>query len=616
MRLEDYWGIGPKTSERLAESLGTERAIEAIEAADVRALVDAGLHRGRATRILRRANGEAGMDVLATGDTRSVYDDLLGLAAGHALTAHAADRIRVLTPLTDRDAVESRLDDVVAARDAWEGLGDGDRERVIEAFDEYDAAGGSDLAAVETAVALREAGLTGAPFEPIGALDGDALRDAADALADVRGAIDPAGSGGDGDIEVARGADDELDRLRGQRDAAAELANSAFDVLDAVRDGSLRDFEALEAATIDHVARETGVEPATVRSVAPDDALDAADFVSATLRDLAAELEAAVAEREATVAADIRERIGGMRDATGGESDGDDDAAEATGTVAGAVAAVSDAAFLLSLARFAVAFDLTRPTLVDDGIAVRNARNPFIDGEVQPVSYAIGSHALAGEPGVANAESPPTGDRVSVLTGANSGGKTTLLETLCAVALLASMGLPVPAEEAEVGAFDRIVFHRRHASFNAGVLESTLKSVVPPLVADGRTLMLVDEFEAITEPGRAADLLNGLVTLTVDRGALGVYVTHLADDLSPLPDPARIDGIFAEGLTSDLDLRVDYQPRFGTVGKSTPEFIVSRLVANATDRGVRAGFEHLAGAVGEEAVQRTLSDAEWSASDD
>ncbi|WP_123620857.1 DNA mismatch repair protein [Halorubrum sp. CSM-61] len=622
MRLEDYWGIGPKTSERLTESLGTERAIEAIESADVRALVDAGLHRGRATRILRRANGEAGMDVLATGDTRSVYDDLLTLAASHALTAHAADRIRVLTPLTDRDAVESRLDEVVAARDAWAALDDGERERVTEAFDQYDAAEGSDLAAVETAVALREAGLTETPFEEIGTLDGERLRDAADALADVRGAIDPTGPGGDGEIEVARGADDELDRRRDQLDAARELSNSAFDVLDAVRDGSLRDFEALEAATIDHVASETVVDPATVRSVAPDEALDAADFVSATLRDLVAELEGAVAEREETVAADIRERIGGMRGGDEGGEGGGHEGGEGGGheggatTVAGAVSAVSDAAFLLSLARFAVAYDLTRPTLVDDGVAVRNARNLFIDGDVQPVSYAIGTHSLAGDPGVSNAEAPPTGDRVSVLTGANSGGKTTLLETLCAVALLASMGLPVPAEEAEVGAFDRIVFHRRHASFNAGVLESTLKSVVPPLVADGRTLMLVDEFEAITEPGRAADLLNGLVTLTVDRGALGVYVTHLADDLSPLPEPARIDGIFAEGLTNDLDLRVDYQPRFGTVGKSTPEFIVSRLVANATDRGVRAGFEHLAGAVGEEAVQRTLSDAEWSRGDD
>ncbi|ELZ35138.1 MutS-related protein [Halorubrum distributum] len=612
MRLQDYWGIGPKTSERLVEALGTERAVEAIESADVRALVDAGLHRGRATRILRRANGEAGMDVLATGDARSVYDDLLGLAADAALTAHAADRTRVLTPLLDRDAVEERLDRVVAARDAWSGLDEADREAVADAFAAYDEADGSDLAAVETAVALREAGLTDGPFADVGALDGDRLRDAADALADVRGSIDPAGDLGGEDIEIASGADAELDRLREQLSAARDLADSAFDVLESVRDGSLRDFEALEAATIEHVARETEVDPATVRSAAPDEALDAADFVSGTLRDLVAELESAVDEREAAVAADIRERLGDEPEADEDGVDADDGET----TVARAATAVSDAAFLLSLGRFAAENGHVRPTLVDDGIAVRGARNPFLGGEVQPVSYGVGSHSLADEAGVASADAPPTGDRVSVLTGANSGGKTTLLETLCAVALLASMGLPVPADAAEVGTFDRIVFHRRHASFNAGVLESTLKSVVPPLTADGRTLMLVDEFEAITEPGRAADLLNGLVTLTVDRGALGVYVTHLAEDLSPLPDTARIDGIFAEGLTNDLGLRVDYQPRFETVGKSTPEFIVSRLVANASDRGVRAGFEHLAGAVGEEAVQRTLSDAEWAANDE
>ena len=613
MRLENYWGIGPKTSERLVSALGTSRAVEAIESADVRALVDAGLHRGRATRILRRANGEAGMGVLATGDTRSVYDDLLSLAAGYALTDHAADRIRVLTPLLDRDAVESRLDNVVAAREAWEGLDEADRERLVETFDAYDEAGGTDLAAVETALALREAGLTDMPFEDIGGLDAETLRDAADALADIRGAVGPVG---DGDIEVARGADDELDRRRDQLDAAEDLASSAFDVLDAVRDGSLRDFEALEAATIDHIASETGVDPATVRAAAPDDALDAADFVSGTLRDLVAELEASVTEREETIAADIRERIGGVQASNEGGSGDDGTEGDEAGDLDRAVSAVSDAAFLLSLARFASAYDLVRPILVDDGIAVRNARNPFISENIQPVSYAIGSHSLADGSGVASVDSPPVGDRVSVLTGANSGGKTTLLETICAVTLLASMGLPVPAEAAEVGSFDRIVFHRRHASFNAGVLESTLKSVVPPLVEDGRTLMLVDEFEAITEPGRAADLLNGLVTLTVDRGALGVYVTHLAEDLSPLPDAARIDGIFAEGLTNDLELRVDYQPRFGTIGKSTPEFIVSRLVANASDRGVRAGFEHLAGAVGEEAVQRTLSDVEWTEGDD
>jgi hypothetical protein len=35
-------------------------------------------------------------------------------------------------------------------------------------------------------------------------------------------------------------------------------------------------------------------------------------------------------------------------------------------------------------------------------------------------------------------------------------------------------------------------------------------------------------------------------------------------------------------------------------------------VADATDRRERAGFETLATAVGQEAVQRTLADARWS----
>ncbi|MWV64509.1 DNA mismatch repair protein [Halorubrum sp. JWXQ-INN 858] len=596
MRLEDYWGIGPKTSELLTDSLGVPEAVAAIESADVRALVDAGLHRGRATRILRRANGEAGMDVLATGDTRSVYDDLLSLAASYAVTDHAGDRIRVLTPLVDREAIEERLDDVVAAREAWTALDDDRRDRVLDAFAAYDRAEGGDRAAVEAALALRAAGLTGGTFDPLDGLDDDALRDALGALEHVRGSI--SADGAVTDVVVSAGADDVLDRRRERLDAARDLQNAAFDVIERVRDGSVRDFEAFQAGVVDHLAEETGVDRSTVRSAAPAEAVDAADFVSGTLRTLVADLEAAVDERERRVAGDLRDRL----------LDAGDD-------VDRAVDAVSEVAFRLSLGRFAAEHDLTRPTLVDDGIAVRSARHLFLDGEVQPVSYGIGTHGLTGDPAGSGEEGPPSGDRVSVLTGANSGGKTTLLETLCAVTLLSAMGLPVPAEEAEVGGFDRVVFHRRHASFNAGVLESTLKSVVPPLVEDGRTLMLVDEFEAITEPGRAADLLNGLVELTVDRGALGVYVTHLAGDLSPLPDTARIDGIFAEGLTNDLELRVDYQPRFGTVGKSTPEFIVSRLVANATDRGVRGGFEHLAMAVGEEAVQRTLSDVRWSPDD-
>ena len=588
MRLQEYWGVGPKTADLLEAELGVERAVRAIESADVSTLVDAGLPRGRATRILRRATGAAGLDTLGTGDARDVYGDLLELAAGDALTGSAADRIRVLTPLASHQAAAERLDRIDQAREVWTGLDDDGRASVIDAFAGYDDAGGGRRAAVETALDLRAVGDSeGGPFERLADLDPDSLEDVVDALAAVEGEF------GDGDepLSVGEGADERLDELRTQLAAARRLNDAALDVLETVRGQGVRSLEAFQSAVISYVAEETGVTAGEIWSVAPDEARDETDFVSATLRALVADLEEQFADREAAVAADLRETL--------------DDAGEG---IEAAVDAVDELAFDLSLARFAARHDLTRPELVEDGLAVRGARNLFLDGDVQPVTYGVGTHSIVGDDA-----DPPSGDRVTVLTGANSGGKTTLLETLCGVALLASMGLPVPAEDAQVGRFDTVVFHRRHASFNAGVLESTLRSVVPPLTGEGRALMLVDEFEAITEPGRAADLLNGLVDLTVDRGALGVFVTHLAEDLSPLPDTARIDGIFAEGLTDELDLRVDYQPRFGTVGRSTPEFIVSRLVANAGDRDERAAFRSIAAAVGEEAVQRTLSDAEWSA---
>jgi hypothetical protein len=597
MRLQEYWGIGPKTAKLLEAELGAERAMAAIESADIRTLSDAGVTRGRATRILRRATGEAGLDLLGTGDTRDVYDDLLGLAAEEALTAHAADRIRVLTPLKSHEAARQRLDRVDDAVAAWTALDDEERKSVVTAFDRYDEADESRRAAVETALSLREIGIgetspDGGTFARLAAVDTTALREAADALGAVEGGVIGDDGVGEEAPTVGAGADESLDRLRAELAAVRRLDDAALDVLETVRGQGVRSLEAFQSAVIEYVATETGVTAGEVRAVAPDQARDETDFVTATLRSLVSELESNVADSEAAVASELREAI---------QAAGDD--------VKAAVDAVDELAFELSLARFAVAHQLRRPELVDDGLAVRGARNLFLGEDVQPVTYGVGEHGVTRTDG----PTPPFGDRVTVLTGANSGGKTTLLETLCQVALLASMGLPVPAAAADVGEFDTVVFHRRHASFNAGVLESTLRSVVPPLTGGGRTLMLVDEFEAITEPGRAADLLNGLVDLTVDRGALGVFVTHLADDLSPLPASARIDGIFAEGLTDDLALRVDYQPRFGTVGKSTPEFIVSRLVANASDRDEREAFRAIAAAVGEEAVQRTLSDTEWNA---
>lgn len=605
MRLEEYWGVGPKTRETLVAELGRERATRAIESGDVRELATAGLARGRATRILRRATGGDGIDMLATSDARAAYKDLLDLAVEHAVTQRAADRIRVLTPLATRAEMESRLDDVLAARDAWAALDEGNRETVLAAYERYDDRDESERAAVETALALLEAGVDSGPFATIAELDPETLAAAADALSAFEN------DGGSG--RLVRGADDELDRLCDALGTVEDMDANALELIEELRSDGVRDVSQFREAFEDHLLSETAVTVEQVRDAMPADATDATDFVGGTLRTLRGDLTAAIDEREERVAGEFRNVLEDSRAA-----------------IDQAVEAVDDIALHLSLARFALAYDCTRPTFVEGesaAVSVVEARNltlasPVTDAKrteveetVQPITYALGDHGVtdpAAVPG--STDTAPGRQRVSVLTGANSGGKTTLLETLCQVVLLASMGLPVPAERAEVTPVDSLVFHRRHASFNAGVLESTLRSIVPPLSssADGRTLMLVDEFEAITEPGSAADLLHGLVTLTVDRDALGVFVTHLADDLEPLPPEARVDGIFAEGLNPELELLVDYQPRFDTVGRSTPEFIVSRLVANADDRGERAGFETLGEAVGNDVIQRTLADARWS----
>jgi DNA mismatch repair protein MutS2 len=562
MKLQDYWGVGPKTRELLADELGEEKAANAIEKSDVRALTDAGLPRGRATRIVRRAKGGEGLEALATRDARDVYKSLLDRMSEHAVTDEAADRVTVMTPFTDADAAESRLERVEEARDALETLG----EDAVGAFDGYDE---TERARVETALRLHEGGAK-EEFESIDELDEEALRDAADALESLDG----------DDGRVARGADDELDTLRDRLEAVRALEDEALDLAERLSSGAA-DADELRESFVDHIVTEADVTYDRAQQTLESEAVDATDFVTESLRSLLDSLRSEAEEREDEVAQELAERVEESRESIDAASE-----------------AVRDIAFVISLARFADEYDLTRPEFVEEGVSVRGARNLGLAsrGEsVQPVDYAVGRDDVA------------DGD-VAVLTGANSGGKTTLLETMCETVLLAQMGVPVPAGEAQVSVFDSVVFHRRHSSFNAGVLESTLRSVVPPLTNDGDALMLVDEFEAITEPGSAADLLHGLVTLTVERDAVGVFVTHLADDLEPLPDEARVDGIFAEGLDDELELDVDYQPRFGTVGRSTPEFIVSRLIARSDGRQDRSGYDVLARAVGVEKVQKTLDE--------
>ena len=48
------------------------------------------------------------------------------------------------------------------------------------------------------------------------------------------------------------------------------------------------------------------------------------------------------------------------------------------------------------------------------------------------------------------------GERIVLLSGANSGGKTTLLVAIAVITILAQMGFPVPCEYAIIGGFKEL----------------------------------------------------------------------------------------------------------------------------------------------------------------
>ncbi|MBE8539334.1 MutS-related protein [Geoglobus acetivorans] len=219
----------------------------------------------------------------------------------------------------------------------------------------------------------------------------------------------------------------------------------------------------------------------------------------------------------------------------------------------------------LSLYKLLDSSSFTMPEF-GDGFAIVNGRNLFIE-DPQPVSYCIGRNSLF-----------PHSESIILLTGANSGGKTSLLDLMCQVAILAHSGLPVNAEKAEVPVYDEIFyFKRKKSSYGSGAFEKAVKSLVKAVSGNGRKLILIDEFEAITEPGAGAKILSTILKIAHEKGHHLVLVTHLGEEFRGL-EFIRIDGIEAKGLDENFRLIVDRQPVFNRIGRSTPELIVERLM--------------------------------------
>ena len=181
-------------------------------------------------------------------------------------------------------------------------------------------------------------------------------------------------------------------------------------------------------------------------------------------------------------------------------------------------------------------------------------------------------------------------NKCSILTGANSGGKTTILEHIIQLIIMTQLGLPVYGH-AKVPKIEEIYyFAKNKGKINQGAFEALLNQMASIKNAEN-AIILADEIEAITEPGVAADIISATAEYFVSKGFYMVFATHLGRELvNNLPEKTRIDGIEAKGLDDKFNLIIERSPVIGKLASSTPELIIQRLSQTKKDDY----FSHLA----------------------
>ncbi len=188
------------------------------------------------------------------------------------------------------------------------------------------------------------------------------------------------------------------------------------------------------------------------------------------------------------------------------------------------VEAVGELDWLFARAHAAVRMEATAPAVDHAGrVALRAARHPLL------LAQAWRDPARTVVP--VDVELSP--DRpLLLITGPNAGGKTIALKTLALCALMAQVGCHVPAAEgSRLPVFERlyaIVGDDQSVAENLSTFSAFVKQIREVLAeADGRSLVLIDELGAGTDPEEGAALARAILETLADRGTLVAATTHL-----------------------------------------------------------------------------------------
>lgn len=232
--------------------------------------------------------------------------------------------------------------------------------------------------------------------------------------------------------------------------------------------------------------------------------------------------------------------------------------------------AVTEIDFAQAKARLSREFNSVRPTMSEGrAISLKDARHPLLEymlkqsgGSVVPISLDMSEEF-----------------QTMVISGPNAGGKTVAVKTVGLIALMAQMGLHVPASEAALAVFDQVqadIGDQQSIAANLSTFTAHMRnisemasSVRPP------ALILIDEVGTGTDPDEGAALGVAIVDYFRLIGATTIATTHY----NPLKIWAsQVEGVLNASVEFDEQtLRPTYRLIVGVAGASSGLEIARRM---------------------------------------